>query len=351
MVVFLNCCLQSYFYFFYRQIILSFLYLDFCDLPANSAIFASDMKFKVFRTIVLCLSLISWSLCVDAQRRIEVRDSVTGEPIPYASVYFGNRSGSYTDVDGVVEIPADASEMRLSHISYETKSLAVASSEDDVVRMAPTSVTLSELSVDGKAPKRISTESVGNMKAKTHTVHKGANGFEMALFIPYDSTWTEPPYIHSILASLDYSTRWFVFREIEKPVYATLRFDLRLPDAVTGAPCAESLIGGGILKEAGERVDKKGVSLVRPVPFPTTGVFVVVEWITTARVSESESLVPSLGMTLDGTGGTTWNKKTFMGMDWMMEQDEPIYSDGYTQELYKGRTPSAKLGLAISRKK
>ena len=98
-------------------------------------------------------------------------------------------------------------------------------------------------------------------------------------------------------------------------------------------------------------MDKKGVSLVRPIPFPTTGVFVVVEWITTARVSESESLVPSLNMTLDGTGGTTWNKKTFMGMGWMMEQNEPIYNDVYTQELYKGRTPSAKLGLAISRNK
>jgi len=56
-------------------------------------------------------------------------------------------------------------------------------------------------------------------------------------------------------------------------------------------------------------------------------------------------------MTLDGTGGTTWNKKTFMGMGWMMEQNEPIYNDVYTQELYKWRTPSAKLGLAISRKK
>ena len=52
------------------------------------------------------------------------------------------------------------------------------------------------------------------MKAKTQTKHKGANGFEMALFIPYDSTWTGTPYIHSILASLDYSTHYLVFTEI-----------------------------------------------------------------------------------------------------------------------------------------
>ena len=145
------------------------------------------------------------------------------------------------------------------------------------------------------------------MKAKTQTKHKGANGFEMALFIPYDSTWAETPYIHSILASLDYSTHWLVFTEIKTPIYATLRFDLRLPDAKTGAPKDESLIDGGC------------------------------------------NLVPSLNMTLDEKENRTWNKKTFRGMDWMQEQDEPTYQNEEAQYFYKGRTPSAKLGLKISK--
>ena len=125
------------------------------------------------------------------------------------------------------------------------------------------------------------------MKTKTQIKHKGANGFEMALFIPYDSTWAEMPYIHSILASLDYSTHWLVFTEIKTPIYATLRFDLRLPDAMTGAPKDESLIDGGIIFPSCQKLGKDGVSLSRPIPFPQTGVFVVVEWITTAQVSES----------------------------------------------------------------
>ena len=183
------------------------------------------------------------------------------------------------------------------------------------------------------------------MKAKTQTKHKGANGFEMALFIPYDSTWTESPYIQSILASLDYSTHWLVFTEIKTPIYATLRFDLRLPDAKTGAPKDESLINGGIILPSGQRLQ--------------TGVFVVVEWITTAQVSESCNLVPSLNMTLNEKESRTWNKKTFFakqsggaerrGMDWMREQDEPAYKSEEVQVFYKGRTPSAKLGLKISK--
>ena len=121
--------------------------------------------------------------------------------------------------------------------------------------------------------------------------------------------------IHSILASLDYSTHWLVFTEIKTPIYATLRFDLRLPDAKTGAPKDESLIDGGIILPSSQKLGKDGISLPRPIPFPQTGVFVVVEWITTAQVSESCNLVPSLNMTLDEKENRTWNKKTFRGME------------------------------------
>ena len=190
---------------------------------------------------------------------------------------------------------------------------------------------------------------MGLLKAKTQTKHKGANGFEMALFIPYDSTWTEIPYIHSILASLDYSTHYLVFAEIKNPIYATLRFDLRLPDAKSGAPKDESLIDGGIILPPNEKLGKDGISLTRPIPFPMTGVFVVVEWITTAQVSESCNLVPSLNMTLNEEGSSTWNKKTFRGMDWMQEQDEPAYQNEEAQVFYKGKTPSATVLLMYDR--
>jgi len=78
-------------------------------------------------------------------------------------------------------------------------------------------------------------------------------------------------------------------------------------------------------------------------------VFVVVEWITTAKVYESHSLVPALNMTLNAKENATWNKKIFRGIDWMREEDEPIYQEESAREFYKGRIPSAKLGLKISK--
>ena len=305
-------------------------------------------KMKHYRRFLLLLTMLL-TATFGMSHTIIVKDSITNEPIPFVSVYFGNDTGGYTDEKGMIAIPNEAAQMRLSHICYETKSIFKITAESQTIYLVPKSITLGEVAVSAKAPSRIKTTEVGSMKAKTQTKHKGANGFEMALFIPYDSTWTETPYIHSILASLDYSTHYLVFTEIKNPIYATLRFDLRLPDAKTNAPKDESIIGGGIILPSGQKLGKEGISLTRPIPFPQTGVFVIVEWITTAQVSESCNLVPSLNMTLDEVDNRTWNKKTFRSVGWMQEQDEPAYQNEEAQDFYKGRTPSAKLGLKISK--
>ena len=305
-------------------------------------------KIKSYILFLILMTMLSPATFGMAQTVI-VKDSITNEPISFVSVYFGNDTGGYTDEKGMIAIPNEAAQMRLSHICYETKSIDKVAPDSQIVFLVPKNINLDEVAVSAKAPKRIKTTEVGSMKAKTQTKHKGANGFEMALFIPYDSTWTETPYIHSILASLDYSTHYLVFTEIKNPIYATLRFDLRQTDAKTGAPKDESLIDGGIILPSGQKPGKDGISLNRPIPFPQTGVFVVVEWITTAQVSESCNLVPSLNMTLDEKENRTWNKKTFRSVGWMQEQDEPAYQNEEAQDFYKGRTPSAKLGLKVSK--
>ena len=300
---------------------------------------------KRFQLLLAMLLAATFSV---AQQTVIVKDSITNEPISFVSVYLGNNSGGYTDEKGAIAIPNEAAQIRLSHICYETKSIDNVTANAHTIFLVPKSINLDEVAVSAKAPKRIKTTEVGLRKAKTQTKHKGTNGFEMALFIPYDSTWTETPYIHSILASLNYSTHYLAFTEIKNPIYATLRFDLRLPDAKTGAPKDESLIDGGIILPSGQKLSKDGISIPRPIPFPQTGVFIVVEWITTAQVLESCNLVPSLNMTLNEKENKTWNKKTFRGMDWMQEQNEPTYKNEKVQVSYRGRTPSAKLGLKIS---
>ena len=263
------------------------------------------MNKETFITILFVLV----SMNMYTQQRLIVRDSLTQKPIAYTSVWFGNEAGRYTNESGMIEIPKGTKQIQLSHICYETKIITKVTADLHTIFLVPKGINLNEVAISAKTPKRIKTTEVGLMKSKTQTKHKGANGFEMALFIPYDNTWAETPYIHSILASLDYSTHYLVFTEIKNPIYATLRFDLRLPDAKTGAPKDESLIDGGIILPSSQKLSKDGINLTRPIPFPQTGVFVVVEWITTAQVSESYNLVPSLNMTLNEVENRTWNKK------------------------------------------
>ena len=124
-------------------------------------------------------------------------DSITNESIPFVSVYFGNDTGGYTDENGKITIPSEIEQIRFSHICYESKSIAKVTVDSQTIFLVPKRINLDEVAISAKVPKRIKTTEVGSMKAKTQTKHKGANGFEMALFIPYDSTWTETPYIHS----------------------------------------------------------------------------------------------------------------------------------------------------------
>ena len=224
-------------------------------------------KMKHYRRLLLLMTMLL-TATFGMSQAIIVKDSITHEAVPFVSVCFGYDSGGYTDEKGVITIPNEATQIRLSHICYETKSIAKVTADAQTIFLVPKSINLDEVAISTKTPKRTKTTEVGLMKAKTQTKHKGANGFEMALFIPYDSTWTETPYIHSIMASLDHSTHWLVFTEIKTPIYATLRFDLRQPDAKTGAPKDESLIDGGIILPSGQKLGKDGISLTRPIPFP-----------------------------------------------------------------------------------
>ena len=149
----------------------------------------AEVQNKTIITALLALV----SMGVHAQQRLSVRDSLTQEPIAYTSVWFGNEAGGYTDESGMIEIPEGTERIRLSHICYETKNISSTDISGQTVLLVPKSVNLGEVCVSAKVPKRMKTSMAGLIKEKTHTCHRGTNGFEMALFIPYDSTWTATP--------------------------------------------------------------------------------------------------------------------------------------------------------------
>ena len=76
-----------------------------------------------------------------------VKDSITNEPIPFVSVYFGNDTGGYTDENGKITIPNEAAQIRLSHICYETKSISKITVDSQTIFLVPKSINLDEVAI------------------------------------------------------------------------------------------------------------------------------------------------------------------------------------------------------------
>lgn len=111
------------------------------------------------KTIITAL-LAFVAIVANAQQRFIVRDSLTQEPVAYASVLLGNETGRYTDESGTIEIPGGTERIRLSHICYEAKSISVTDISGHTVLLVPKSISLGEVRISAKAPKRMKTSSV-----------------------------------------------------------------------------------------------------------------------------------------------------------------------------------------------
>ena len=132
-------------------------------------------------TILLALVVMAGQ----AQQTMTVKDSITNEPIPFVSVYFGNDTGGYTDENGKIAIPNEAAQIRLSHICYETKSISKITADSQTIILVPKRINLDEVAISAKVPKRIKTTEFPTtvLGQKHHT------------FIPYWQVSITPPII------------------------------------------------------------------------------------------------------------------------------------------------------------
>ena len=90
----------------------------FCNFVARNDENHSKMKQQIHNRRFLLLLTIMLAATFGMAQTVIVKDSITNEPIPFVSVYFGKESGGYTDEKGAIAIPNEAAQMRLSHICY-----------------------------------------------------------------------------------------------------------------------------------------------------------------------------------------------------------------------------------------
>ena len=258
------------------------------------------------------------------QCRLKFVDGVTGEPVPYVHVIYGDHEGKYADEEGIVTIPDGVLTARTSHISYEPMGLDLEAAGEATIRLTP---VVTELQPAIIVPKNLKKKTIGYASAKGDSSQGGKNGFSLAEYFNLPDSDTHTALVSAVTLNLNtVNLKRSMTTRVDSEEYtdgvmhvAKLRVDLREVDQATGAP-GRSLIDGGVIYSIKDKFNlnlhnKCRVPLPQPAVFPEEGLFVVVEWIVTDDIRVQDSVSPTIWCTRAENGSSSWVKWP-VGTDW-----------------------------------
>ncbi len=229
------------------------------------------------KNLFLILLLFDFSLCSYAQKRGEIINEKTQEPIPYVNIQvLGKKIGFSSTFDGVFSIesmPEDS--LIFSAIGFKEKTI-LAKRIDKLVSLEPISYAIPEVTIESKEEKVLV---IGRVKKQLFSLfYSAAEGSMMkGRFFPYDSSYEGLKFIKSIEFLTD--------SELDQA-----KFNIRLlkPDSVgtPGEPIHnKNLI---IIAKAGYHKTKINLANLK-LQFPKEGLFIIVEWLNLKENIHEES--------------------------------------------------------------
>ena len=288
-------------------------------------------KAKRMKRFFCLLTLISFGLNLLGQSRLHFVDAVTGKPVPYVHVLYGDNEGRYSDEGGYVTLPENTQKARTSHITYDPIELDISTLSGESISLTP---VITELRPAIVLPRDTKKQTIGYAAKKGESVRGGKNGSSIAEYFNYRQEWAHSPVVSAISLNLNATNlkrQGTTVIDGEKYTdgvthVAKLRVDLRSVDPATGGPGA-SLIEGGVIYSLKDKLTldlhkRCKVSLPEPVVFPETGEFVVVEWIVTDDVRPQDMVIPSSWRVQAGDGSTSWIKWP-VGTPWKRVEKTP----------------------------
>lgn len=271
------------------------------------------MKFHIISGLLILLCGTSLA----GQSRLQFVDGITGEPIPYVHVIYGDHEGKYANEEGIVTIPDGVLTARTSHISYDPMEMNLGAFEAETVRLTP---VVTELPPAIIVPKNLKKRTIGYASAKEESVQGGKNGFSLAEYFSFPDGGNHTALVSAVTLNLNtvnlkrsMTTRIGDKEYTDGITYvAKLRVDLRSVDPASGAP-GGSLISGGTIYSIKDRFNlnlhnKCRIPLPQPAVFPEEGLFVVVEWIVTDDIRVQDSVLPTIWCTRAAEGSSSWVK-------------------------------------------
>ena len=266
------------------------------------------------------------------QGKLQFVDAVTGEPVPYVHVIYGDHEGKYADESGNVTIPDGVLTARTSHISYESMELDLEAAGEASIRLTP---VVTELQPAIIVPKNLKKRTIGYASAKVDSSQGGRNGFSLAEYFNLPDRDEHTALVSAVTLNLNtVNLKRKITARVDGEEYtdgvmhvAKLRVDLRDIDPATGAP-GRSLIDGGVIYTIKDNFNlnlhnKCRVPLSQPAVFPEDGLFVVVEWIVTDDIRVQDSVSPDIWCTRAENGSSSWVKWP-VGTEWRPREKSPF---------------------------
>jgi len=106
------------------------------------------MKHKLRISLLLFFFLFSFFEMTAQQHRLTVKDSITNEALPYASINLLNGFGLFTDENGQVVLERDAPKtIRITYVGYASKEISIDQLTSPVVVLRPEANALNEVRV------------------------------------------------------------------------------------------------------------------------------------------------------------------------------------------------------------
>lgn len=276
--------------------------------------------------MVLCVTTL------EGQGRLQFVDAVTGEPVPYVHVIYGDHEGKYADEGGIVTLPDGVPTARTSHISYEPMGLDLEAAGEATIRLTP---VVTELQPAIIVSKNLKKQIIGYASAKVDSSQGGKNGFSLAEYFILPDGDAHTALVSAVTLNLNtVNLKRKMTVRVDGEEYtdgvihvAKLRVDLREVDPATGAP-GRSLIDGGVIFTIKDNFNlnlhnKCRVPLPQPAVFPEGGLFVVVEWIVTDDIRVQDSVSPDIWCTRAENGSSSWVKWP-VGTEWRPREKSPF---------------------------
>lgn len=252
------------------------------------------------------------------ESKITIVDSTSNKPISYATIhYLENRSGTYTNVEGVFLTDIINSPIRISHVGYYSRTIKLPI-KDDIIRLEPQTYFLNEITI--KPVKNKSIE-IGYYKFKRDFTVTGISGNELAVYFLNNSG--EEKQIEELI--IGFSTKDYIKSSLGINFVSIFRINFYSKKENSSEP--DSLILKNDLLFTSDIVKPKTVFDLSKfnLTIPSDGIFVSIEWVgieskdtKSLKTDYTGRTEPFISTTFDKTDAIVYERNKFKEPNWKL---------------------------------